>query len=205
MDSQKTFFHLHKGTQKHCQRVSDLSVSFGNYLKFTPTQLIELSIGGLFHDIGKFYLPEYLLQKDKLSTSEFNTLKTHPSVANNLYSINNGTSNNIIDIITQHHEKENGTGYPLGLNADEINPLSKIVSICDVFDALTEERSYKSAFSLTKALSILDEEASKGLLNKELITLFTKFITERPNLEKEASSLCLQNEQHQIIVCMNNN
>lgn len=119
-----------------------------------------IKIAGLNHDIGKVYIPKDILNKPgKLTSSEFEIIKKHP-----LYSFlilkKKKYSEDICNIVKFHHESYNGEGYPFGLKAEEIPLGARIIKICDVFDALTNDRVYRKAISFTDALDIMDKESS---------------------------------------------
>ncbi len=131
------------------------------------------------HDIGKVAIPDKILKKPgKLDSSEWEIMKTHPSVGADIFSdlkksleiFNHGFYTVAENITRYHHEKWNGKGYPEGLRGDEIPLEARIVAIADVFDALTSKRVYKDEFSFEKAWIIL-EESSGEHFDPELIRL----------------------------------
>lgn len=176
--------HLDLPTIEHSIRVSILVVQFGIFLNLPPSDLIDLHLGGLLHDLGKFCLSEEFFIKSEISTSEFDLIKQHPTLGLLLLSSLASThgfnvSDTVIDIVVQHHEKENGSGYPDGLTGDRINELAKIVAICDIFDALSSKRSYKDAYSFQKAIDILESESKKQHISPFWVDQFIQFLNSR--------------------------
>ena len=133
-------------TFQHCLNVSILSISTGVSLGMSEPKLHELGIAGMLHDIGKMLVPVEILNKPgKLTEEEFAIIKEHP--VNAVKQLNNLVSNDILRAIENHHEKLDGTGYPYGRTANNISYYAKVLSVCDVYDALTSDRPYrKSAF-----------------------------------------------------------
>ncbi len=133
-------------TFQHCLNVAMLSISTGISLGLGESDLRELGLAGLFHDIGKMAIPVEILNKPgKLDKDEYELIKSHPT--NAVKQLRNLVPGNVLIAIESHHEKLDGTGYPYGRKAKNINYYAKILAICDVYDALTSDRPYrKSAF-----------------------------------------------------------
>ena len=129
-------------TYQHCLNVAILSISTGISLSLSENTLHDLGMAGLLHDIGKMMIPIEILNKpSKLTDEEFEIMKTHP--ANAVNQLKDMVSYNVLSGIQSHHEKLDGTGYPHGLNGNNIHHLAKILAVCDVYDALTSDRSYR--------------------------------------------------------------
>ena len=129
-------------TYQHCLNVAILSISTGISLGLGENMLHDVGMAGLLHDIGKMMIPIEILNKpSKLTEDEFEIMKTHPDNAVN--QLKGMVSYNILSGIQSHHEKLDGTGYPNGLKGNSIHQLAKILSVCDVYDALTSDRSYR--------------------------------------------------------------
>jgi len=139
------------------------------------------------HDIGKVGIPDNVLLKNgKLTEEEFETIKKHPIIGSEILS---GADEFLVMkvakiIALQHHEKYDGSGYPNGLKGDEIHLYARIVSIADVFDALTTQRVYKKAFSLEDSLSIMSEGRGTSY-DPKLLDLFTKNIQKFINIQEK--------------------
>jgi len=129
-------------TYQHCLNVGVLSISTGISLGLSEHMLHELGMAGLLHDIGKMLIPLEIINKPgKLTKEEFDIMKTHP--INSIDQLEYLVSYDVLRGIESHHEKMDGSGYPYGRKKDNIHLYGKILSICDVYDALTSDRSYR--------------------------------------------------------------
>lgn len=167
----------------HSKRVMELASSFAIYMSLSYRSIVNLRIGAFFHDIGKTIIPkEILLKPEPLTDEDFEIIKSHAQLGYELFiPYKDCFAEDILDIIVQHHEKMDKTGYPNKLSSKQINPLSKIVSLCDSFDAMTNSRIYKKALSTEVALS----EIKKGLGTQFDNDLGVKFIDYIENYYKE--------------------
>jgi HD-GYP domain-containing protein (c-di-GMP phosphodiesterase class II) len=138
--------------------------------------LNALGIGALLHDIGKTFLPPDLLSKeDSLTQSEWELIRMHPEAGVDVIKQAKGYQKAYLDAILQHHERLDGTGYPSQLGGEGIAPISRIVSIADVYDAMTSERPYRASFSPPMAMRWLNSEAGV-LFDRELVRTFIAII-----------------------------
>jgi len=148
-------------TEEHSERMIVLSVAMGKSLHLPEDQLFELDLLSRLHDIGKIGIEEYILSKpDKLTPNEWTKVKLHPEVGCRIAQ----SSPDLIGIayyILCHHEFWNGEGYPQGLHGEIIPLLSRIISIVDAFDAMTQDRPYRKAISVEKAIDELREQSGK--------------------------------------------
>ena len=130
-------------THGHSIRVAEYSSVTAIKLGFDQGQLDVVQIAALLHDIGKIGIPDAVLQKAaKLTKSEFEIMKTHPTRSANILK-ESGLPNEIVDAVHFHHERLDGFGYPEGLKGDEIPLISRIILIADTFDAMTSTRPYR--------------------------------------------------------------
>jgi putative two-component system response regulator len=137
-----------------------------------------LKIGGVLHDIGKIGIPESILNKaGPLTPTEWEAIKKHPEIGYNICLPLKDRLGDALSIIRHHHEKMNGTGYPDGLQGDAIPLVARIMAIADIYDALTTDRSYRKRLSRKDAVTILKDEAGRGLLDRELVYQFEKVIS----------------------------
>lgn len=176
-------------TYQHSVNVAVLSLVLGISLKLPKRKLIQLCNGALLHDIGKTFVnKDILLKPSKLTLDEFQIIKTHPQrgydFLSDLYDIN---SNSKL-IILQHHERVDGLGYPCGLTGDKINYMAKIVSISDVYDALTSDRPYKRAMCPSDALEYIMSN-SGTYFDYEMVKVFSRVVIPFPN----GTIVCLSN------------
>ena len=156
----------------HSLRVATLLSLFGSAAGVKGEELLTLASGGLLHDAGKMSIPHDVLNKPgKLDDAEFAVMKTHvPETIKFLYT-NPEIPKAVLDIASQHHEKINGTGYPMGLKGSELNELARMASIVDVFSALTDRRVYKPPMEPEKAIKIMTEEMTTHL-DQNFLRLF---------------------------------
>ncbi len=149
-------------TSGHQHRVSDLATAIATELQMDENSIEEIRIGALIHDIGKISIPSDILSRPgRLSPPEMDLIKTHPEVGYDIIK-NIQSPWNIRDIVLQHHERLNGTGYPYGLTATEICMSARIVAIADVVEAITSHRPYRPALGREVALKEISE--GKGTL-----------------------------------------
>lgn len=143
-------------TFAHCVNVSIFAVSFGRHLGLEGETLRDLGMAGLFHDIGKMKVPLAILNAPrKLTSSEYCSIQKHVDFSIDILSKTHGIDERIIQGVADHHERFNGTGYPHGKIDTEISPFGRILSICDVYDALSSRRVYKTALPPSQTLSIM--------------------------------------------------
>ncbi len=143
-------------TYDHSIRVSILSTMIGKWLGYSHEQLAELAQAGLLFDIGKMKIPEFILNKpNKTRTEEFEIVKKHPQLGYNVLLKTKGVSSNVKFCALQHHERLDGSGYPLRLKEGQIHEFAKIVMVCDVIDAMTNRRPYSDSVSPFEAAEYL--------------------------------------------------
>jgi len=170
-------------TGNHCDRLSQLCGKFGRSLGLPEKDILALEKGGVLHDIGKLGIPDAVLMKPSaLNEEELTIMAKHPVIGHNMCA-GLKSMKHTAPIILHHHERWDGSGYPYGLKGDDIPYLAQVFQLVDIFDALTYERPYKTAFSIEKALSILKEETEKGWRNPTLVNKFVDFILAQDNLE----------------------
>ena len=139
-------------TFNHSSRVANYAVKTASRMNLRKEQIENLLLASILHDIGKINIPEEVLKKpSKLTNEEFKMVKKHPG--DGAAMIRDTPYADIADIVEQHHERVNGRGYPFGLKGDEILTEAKIIGVCDTFDAMTEDRAYRSAFSAEYAMN----------------------------------------------------
>ncbi|MBI5056779.1 MAG: HD-GYP domain-containing protein [Nitrospirae bacterium] len=145
-------------TYLHSVSVGVLMISFGKHLGFDIATLREVGMGAMLHDVGKMIVPQALLNKEeKLTEEELGMLKKHVEYSRMLLEQAHGLTKSAITLAAQHHERIDGTGYPLGLKGDEIDYYSKVAAIVDVYDAMTSKRCYQDRFMPTEVLRKLYE------------------------------------------------
>ncbi|WP_432662481.1 HD-GYP domain-containing protein [Wukongibacter baidiensis] len=157
-------------TYTHCLNVSLISHTLGQWLGFTEKQLMHLSVAGLLHDIGKTKIDKSILNKPgKLTEEEFEEMKKHPVYG--FQSIEKqDIPYNIKMAVLMHHERYDGSGYPLNAKNNQINDFAKIVAIADVYDALTSNRPYRNKFDPFHVIRQFEQEYFRHLDTKLLMT-----------------------------------
>ncbi len=147
-------------TRGHSDRVSAYSVLIGQKLGLNDSDIRNLELGGLFHDVGKIGVPDNILQKtEKLTDDEYSEIKNHPSIGAHILS-SATIFQDIIPIVKHHHERYDGHGYPGQLKGDSIPYLARIAAIADTFDAMTSRRSYRDPLPLDVVIN--EFEKCKG-------------------------------------------
>lgn len=163
--------HRDAYTAGHCHRLAWYSVSLGMSLGLPRPQLLALHRGGFLHDLGKIGVPDAILhKKGKLTEEEWAIMRTHPVRGEDICRPMKSLQN-VLPVIRSHHERWDGGGYPDGLRGNEIPLVARILQVADIYDALTTTRPYKAAFSPERALGVLEEEASLGWRDPELVGL----------------------------------
>jgi hypothetical protein len=167
-----------KYTEGHTERVSQYAVFLGERLGLSDRDLETLRIGALIHDLGKIGIDLNILNKPgRLTEEEFEQIKLHPLLGQQICSPLKALQE-VGDIIRHHHEKLDGSGYPDGLQGEQISQNARIVAIVDIFDALTTERSYRAALTVEEALSIMKQEADQGKLDSLLLEEFEALLSD---------------------------
>lgn len=158
-------------TYMHSLRTALICDVFLSHLKYDPQAFMTRHIvtGALLHDIGKLAIPADLLAKSgRLTHQEWQVISSHPECGIKI--LPDCFPVPVRDIISMHHEKPDGSGYPLGIK--KIPDYVQIVTIVDMFEAMTSKRYYKSAYSDDQACELLLKDAKKGILSIELVNAF---------------------------------
>ena len=147
-------------TEKHTRRVAALAVEMGERLGLSAGRLRSLAIGGLLHDMGKLSVPDTILQKPgPLDDDEFAQIKLHPQRGRELLAELGGFDEAVKRLVLDHHERLDGRGYPRGLGAGDLDLETRILALCDVYDALVSPRVYRPAWTVEEALALIRNEA----------------------------------------------
>ncbi|MFN2152907.1 MAG: HD-GYP domain-containing protein [Anaerolineales bacterium] len=140
------------GTGHHSVRVAFWAEAIARMLQLTNRDIQDLYWAALFHDVGKIGLPkEILSKKGPLSEVEWSYMELHPAIGANLVGVTPSMAS-IAPIVHAHQEKYNGKGYPYGLQGSEIPLGSRILSVVDAYDAMTDDRPYRQAKSHEEAM-----------------------------------------------------
>ena len=185
-------------TGQHCQRLAAISVMLGEALGLSQSDLTALLRGGYLHDVGKIAIPDAILFKQgMLTTEEWDVMRSHPirgeEICRPMKSLRP-----VLPIIRNHHERWDGSGYPDGLAGEDIPLLARILQVADIYDALITQRPYKPALSPKEAFAVMEEEVQRGWRDPELVPLFFNIIQSRPASEFASLEGPLQNMQAEI-------
>lgn len=146
-------------TEGHTRRVATLAVAIGEHLGLPEGRLRQLALGGLLHDVGKLSVPNAILNKPgTLTDAEFAEIRRHPGDGRKLLTELGGFPPLVLDLVESHHERLDGRGYPNGVPAGELHVAVRILTVADVYDALTADRVYRPAWSAERALALLEDE-----------------------------------------------
>lgn len=164
-------------TFKHSVDVAAMAMIIGKKHGLSDQEVREIGISGLLHDVGKSKIPGEILNKPaRLTDDEFEIMKQHTVYGYHILKEKDQFSQSILMGVLQHHEKINGTGYPLGITGDKMHVYAKIISLADIYDALVTERSYKKGFSQRDAVEMimamtaeLDIDAMKSFLGSVIL------------------------------------
>ena len=149
-----------RATEGHTRRVAMLAVEVGEALGLARGRLRTLALGGLLHDMGKLAVPCAVLQKPgPLDDAEFAEIRKHPQAGVRLLREIGGFAPGVLRLVLDHHERLDGSGYPRGLMGDELDTETRILAVCDVYDALVSDRVYRSAWTPERAFALLRDEA----------------------------------------------
>ena len=162
-------------TYGHSDAVTRYALAIARELGLDHQQRRDIEISGRLHDIGKIGISEYILNKPaRLSDKEFEDIKKHPEIA---AAILKGTSSlqSIKQVILFHHERYDGSGYPAGLCGEEIPFGARILAVCDAFDTMTSDRSYRTSLGIEKARQeLMDGKGTQ--FDPDIVDVFTKVI-----------------------------
>ena len=163
-------------TSRHCRRLSAYASAVGKKMGSDEETLHDLRLGGIFHDLGKIVISDGILNKNgALTPKEWEDMRTHPVSGADLVK-EMRSLHGVHPLIRHHHEHLDGSGYPDGLSGDQISLPIRIISVVDVYDALSTKRSYKEAFPKEKCFSILDEEVGRGWWDVEVVRVLKEHI-----------------------------
>lgn len=166
-------------TYRHCIGVAILSYLIGKWLGLKEEELNDLAVAGLLHDLGKTKIPDSILKKPgKLSVEEYSEMKRHTHFGYEMVSNLPGMSEQQALVALQHHEREDGSGYPFGVSGDKITYFSKIVAVADVFHTMVSERVYKKPVPLYQVFQEIYQRAF-GLFDPIIVQCFINNVMNR--------------------------
>jgi hypothetical protein len=174
-------------TEEHTRRVALRAVQVGEQLGLPPGQLRSLAIGGLLHDMGKLSVPDRILNKPAaLDDDEFDVIKRHPEWGERLLRELGGFGETVRQLVRSHHERLDGKGYPDGLGERQLSLTTRILTVCDVYDALVSSRVYRAAWDEERALSHLRGEVGTAFDERCVKALERVVASEAPSASVSA-------------------
>ena len=174
-----TYIHNLQGNDDsvyaHSINVALVCRAIGKWLKLTRDDLDDLTLAGLLHDIGKLNIPPEVLNKTgKLTDEEFELVKKHPLDGRKMLKQVPNMDSRFLNAALQHHERSDGSGYPRGLDDDEIDDFAAIVAIADVYDAMTATRSYRNALSPFEVIAAFEKDGLSKYRTKYILTFLER-------------------------------
>jgi len=165
-------------TKGHSERVAELSAQIARKMNYSESEIEKIKYAGYLHDVGKVSLESNILnKKGELSKKEYEIVKEHPEVGANIVK-NVKYLEEVADYVKYHHERLDGSGYPEGLEGEEIPEGARILAVADVYDALTSNRPYRNAWNRNKALNLIEEDAGK-CLDEDIVDKLFELLKER--------------------------
>ena len=183
-----TLKNYDSSTFNHSLNVALICNIFGHWLEMSDDEVELLTSCGLFHDVGKLLIPEEIIKKPgKLTDEEYQLIQNHSKLGYDLLKKHN------VDIHIQyaalmHHEKMDGSGYPLGLTGDQIDKYAQIVTIADIYEAMTANRVYRSALSPFTVINSFEEDGLKKYNPKYLLTFLERVVNSYMNCKVKLSN-----------------
>jgi putative two-component system response regulator len=174
-------------TQGHIERVANLAVSMGRALELSKKETKALYYGGALHDIGKLGIPHEILNKPgPLTSDEWEIMRRHPEIGYKICLPLGETLGFALDIIRYHHEKMDGSGYPYGLEGNEIPAVARIMAVADMYDALVTDRPYRKGMSREKAMDIIAAETAEGKLDQRITQTLAELLPVKERIASPA-------------------
>jgi putative nucleotidyltransferase with HDIG domain len=148
-------------TRGHCERVTEISLNIAKKMGLSLGQVRDILLAGILHDIGKIGIPEGVLSKaDPLTVQEWTLIKEHPELGHNIIK-HVGFLGEAREIIAQHHEHYDGTGYPKGLKGEAIHLGARILAVADASDAMQSDRPYRRSLNKEKTVEELQVQSGR--------------------------------------------
>ncbi|MCB2296835.1 HD-GYP domain-containing protein [Clostridium tagluense] len=159
-------------TYLHSIDTGIMAIFLGLSMNLKKSELKELSIGAILHDIGKIKVPKEIITKaGKLTVEEFEEIKKHPTYGRSILEKNLSISTGVLKAVEHHHERVDGKGYPFGLARNEISKFAKIICVCDVYDAVSNDRTYREKFNPSDAYELI-LAGSGNAFDEEIVRRF---------------------------------
>ncbi|NPV29268.1 MAG: HD-GYP domain-containing protein [Firmicutes bacterium] len=177
-----------EGSLGHLERVASYAVALGRELGLSSEELTEIYYASVLHDLGKIGISEVILNKpDRLTREEYAEIRRHPEIGTGILQSLTFTKN-LLPLILHHHERYDGTGYPMGLAREEIPLGARIIAIADAYDAMTSDRPYRPAFSQADAIAEL-KRCTGTQFDPFLVDLFLEILKKKPRPKLQLQSV----------------
>lgn len=163
-------------TQMHMINVMLYCMGYAFMENRDPEEIKAFGLAGLLHDVGKIFIPDYLLRSRRdLSRNEFGRIRKHPVTA---YKMLENTEFDpwVLEAARDHHERMDGSGYPQGKTGDRISDIARVVGVIDIFEALTSWRPYREALKPLEALERIKQDVTAGKLDPDIFYKFAKSV-----------------------------
>jgi HD-GYP domain-containing protein (c-di-GMP phosphodiesterase class II) len=175
-------------TYVHSLRVATFLSLFGKAIGLSKDKLILLASGGFLHDVGKLRVPRETLNKvEKLTSADWRLIRGHVALSQRLLAASESIPKAVLTIATQHHERLDGSGYPLALEGKDLNQLTRMAAIIDVFTAMTDRSPYRRTLPAESALELMTTDMGRQL-DQELLAKFRSILLDEARLEEPAES-----------------
>lgn len=163
-------------TYAHCMNVALIARMLGEWLGLSEDDLEVLTLAGLLHDIGKCMIPDAILSKPStLTEDEFEEVKKHARYGAQILE-KQPLDKRVIRVALMHHERCDGSGYPMGLKGDEIDDFAKIIAIADVYDAMTANRSYRKGLCPFEVIATFEKEGYTKYEPRYILTFLSRIV-----------------------------
>lgn len=163
-------------THEHSIGLSNYAAMFSKYYGFDEQTTMKMKVAALMHDIGKLSIPNHILDKPgKLNAEELNIIKSHTYYTRLILGKIKGMED-ITDWAANHHETLRGTGYPESIGSDRLCHNSRIIAVCDIYQALTEARPYRDPMPKEKALNIIDSMVEIGNIDADVVKVLKEIV-----------------------------
>ena len=164
-------------TYMHSVAVCALMVSVARKLGLSDSETREAGLAGLVHDLGKALMPLEILGKPgALTAAEHAIMRRHPQAGHAMLLETRGVGEGSLDVCLHHHEKTNGTGYPFGLKDDALSTMARMGAVCDVYDAITSNRPYKSGWDPAQSIQKMAQWSREGHFDEGILQAFVRSI-----------------------------
>lgn len=190
-------------TYMHSVAVCAMMVALGRELNLSDDEVYSAGTSGLLHDVGKMWVPDAILNKPaQLTDDEFAIIKLHPAQGAEMLMRSDDIASEVVDVCLHHHEKYDGSGYPHGLQAEQISKLARMGAICDVYDAITSDRPYKKAWGPAESLQRMAQW--KGHFDPLLFQAFIRTIGIYPTgslvrLKSKRLAIVVEQNEHNML------